>query len=340
MELTLEQYERILHYLDGTMTPREGDEFLNELNQNSLLKENCAFEENLRGNLTTLFDKKDLFENEGSDHNGDFENVVSIRSLIERSRNEWKEENKIVLPNDTGETISVQDKSRRGTAKIITMKPWILAAAAACIIIAVISLRWFMPVVPVPPSVVHTRDTPAAGKERDNKSVLIVPRDSVKNVPSPKPKVYLAALFKKYYTKDISHRVMPDVLSMVPGNYQKGDYSFRDIDLGKQHTFRGPANDINSPQNILQLGHYYKGLSFIETNNKKEAIENLQWVIDSARSQPLKITARWYLALVYLKEGNTKKLIPLLSFLSTNAKAIPYNRQAQEILDVVRPHQE
>ena len=136
--------------------------------------------------------------------------------------------------------------------------------------------------------------------------------------------------------KDLSNPPMPDVLAMVPGNYKRGDYSFQQLDLNKQPHVRGLTEDINSSKNVLQLGHYYKGLSYIETNNNKQAIENLQWVIDSAQNHQLKIKAQWYLALVYLKESNSKKLIPLLSSLSSNSKATPYNRQAGEILEELK----
>ena len=95
-------------------------------------------------------------------------------------------------------------------------------------------------------------------------------------------------------------------------------------------------NDINSKQNILQLGHYYKGLAYIETNDNKQAIENLQWVIDSAQSPQLKIKAQWYLALIYLKENNTKKALPLLSSLSKNSNAVQYHKQANEILEMLK----
>ena len=125
---------------------------------------------------------------------------------------------------------------------------------------------------------------------------------------------------------------MPDMLAMVPANYKNSDYSFREIDLDKVPISRGSSNDINSKQNILQLAHYYKGLSYVETNDYKKAIENLQWVITNAINDQIKIKAQWYLALIFLKEGN-KKANALLLSVSKNDKAIPYNRKAGDILE-------
>jgi hypothetical protein len=336
MQLTLEQYESIQNYLDGIMTAGEQEEFLNELNQNSFLKEILEFEKDLRQNLISILDKKNLLEKDSSyfEEDNNFENAALIRSLIEKSGNEWKDENKrSSLP------ATIYDKTTQRKTKIIQMNPWIISTAAACIFIAVISLKWFIPE-SVPPTIVQRSDTSGIKKDTNTGSAITAPHDTIKNVQSQIPKINFAALFKKYYAKDLASPQMPDVLAMVPDNYKNDDYSFQQIILDNQPHVRGSAKDINSPQNILQLGHYYKGLSFIETSNNKQAIENLQWVIDSAQNHQLKIKAQWYLALVYLKESNTKKLIPLLSSLSTNSKAIPYNRQAREILEAIKQNQE
>jgi hypothetical protein len=339
MQLTLEQYESIQNYLEGLMTPQEQTEFLNELNQNSFLKESFEFEKELRQNLSSILDKKNLWEKENSYFEEDtaFEEAASIRGLIERSANEWKDENKKTSMRGGGhKAAGIHDKTQGRKIRIINMQPWIISAAAACTIFAVVSLKWFMPGSSGPPPIVQTIDTTIIRKDTNTSSVITIPPDSIKNIKSPTPKINFAALFRKYHAKDLSSPAMPDVLAMVPGNYKNGDYSFQQINLDNQPHVRGSAKDINSPQNILQLGHYYKGLSFIETNNNKQAIENLQWVVDNAQDQQLKIKAQWYLALVYMKESNTKKVIPLLNSLSSNSKAIPYNRQAGEILEGIK----
>ncbi len=83
-------------------------------------------------------------------------------------------------------------------------------------------------------------------------------------------------------------------------------------------------------------GLHYKGPSYIETNENKMAVENFKWVIDSAQNQQLKIKAKWYLALVYLKENNTEKALPLLSSISKNTYEVQYHKQANEILETLK----
>jgi len=334
MQLTLEQYESIQNYLDGLMSAQEQERFTAGLNQNSFLKESFEFEKELRKNLASLLDKKNLFEKEGNYYEVDtaFEHTGAVRSLLEKSRKEWQDENKKLSLHG--------NKTPPRRAKIIGMSPWIITAAASCIILAIISLKWFIPGSSFSPSVVQTSDTLLLKEDTSTSNAGIPRHDSIKNIKSQTPKINLAALFKKYHSKDTASPQMPDVLAMVPRNYQNGDYSFQQIDLASQPHVRGSAKDINSPQNILQFGHYYKGLSFIETNDDKKAIENLQWVADSAMSLQLKIKAQWYLALIDLREGNTRKSIALLSSLSKNSKAIPYNRYAGEIIEKLQQHQQ
>lgn len=130
---------------------------------------------------------------------------------------------------------------------------------------------------------------------------------------------------------------MPDMLAMVPSAYLQGNYSYLgELNLGKFPNTRGSADDLNSKQNVLQTGHYFFGLSYIETNDNKKAIENLQWVIDSALSEPLKIKANWYAGLTYIKEKNVKKAVPLLEAVSKNFGHNPYQKRAAEIVALLK----
>jgi len=338
MQLTLEQYESIQNYLDGAMTPQEEKEFLIELTRNTSLKEGFEFEKELRQNLPSILDKKNLFEKKSDYYETDktSKDYNSIRSLIEKAGNEWEEEYKKSLSPGISKTII--DKPPHKT-KIVNIKSWSAITAAACVALAVVSLVWFMPKSSTPPSIVKTSDTPLIKKNTNTDVTKTSPKDSVEDINPEIQKMKLSALAKKYYTKDTASPVMPDLLAMVPADYKKGDYSFREINLNRPLT-RGSSNNINSRQNILQLGHYYKGLSYIETNDKREAIENLQWVIDNALSRQLKIKAQWYMALIYLKESNAKKATPLLFSLSGDVKAIPYNKRAFNILSILNAQKE
>ena len=340
MQITLEQYERIQNYLDGKMTPREENDFLAELNGDASLKESFDFEKELRQNLTSIQDKKDLLEKD-SDY---FETIKSeddadsIRSLIEKAGKEWEEENK--KSSDLTRPF-IENRPRPHKAKIVNIKSWIAVAAAACVILAVASLVWFMPKSTNPSSIATTDDTSATKKSVNSDITKITTGDSAKNIKSKIGKFNGIASFKKYYAKDMSNQPMPELLAMVPSNYQKGNYSYSEtINLANVLNTRGSSADINSKQNILQLGHYYKGLSYIETNDDKKAFENLQWVIDSAQSPQLKIKAQWYLALIYLKQNNTTRAMSLLSSLSKNSNEVQYKKHAAEILETLKEQEQ
>jgi tetratricopeptide (TPR) repeat protein len=340
MQITLKQYEHIQNYLDGLMTPQEEKDFLIELDKNISLKEGFDFERDLRDNLYHMEEKKEFFEKPEDyyevDKNADDYN--SIKSLIEAAGEEWEQENK----GSQGVNAHVVDnKSQPHKAIIFNMKSWVAIAAAACVVLAIVSLILFWPKSHTPPVEAKTIDTSSAKKNTNTGIVKISPGDSAKKVNPEIKKVDGITLFKKYYAKDKSNPPMPELLVMVPKDYQKGDYAYDEkIDLERLPNTRGSSNDINSKQNILQFGHYYKGLSYIEKKDNKEAIENLQWVIDSSQNQQLKIKAKWYLTLVYLKENNLKKALPLLSSLSENTNELQYHKQATEILETLRGKEE
>ena len=267
MQITPEQYENIQNYLNGVMTPDEERAFLNELSQNTTLKESIDFEKELRDNLNSIQGKKELFEKpedyyevdkNASDYN-------SIKSLIETAGDEWEQESKRL--SGTNELI-VDNKRRLQKAKIVNIKSWIGIAAAACVILAIASLKLFWPKSYVSPPIAKTTDTSSVKKSTNNNVTKITPNDSIKNSNPEIKKISPAAAFKKYYAKDMSSSPLPELLATVPNDYQRGDYAYNEkIDLEHVPNTRGSSNDINSKQNILQFGHYYKGLSFIETNN-------------------------------------------------------------------------
>jgi hypothetical protein len=331
MEISLEQYEKIQDYLEGRMTPGVEKNFLIEIETNSFLKENFKFEKELRQNLASILDKKNIFEKESAYNEADnnFKDNDSIKNLIKKAAVEWEEENEKKVLTGADNIISANPHLQK--TKVINLPSWINIAVAACIIVAIISLLWFIQK-PSSPGLVKTNENPVLSKDSVNGISKTIPDDTIKNIKPPLQKVNYAALFKKYYAKDTATLVMPELLAMVSEKYKNGDYSFREINLNKIPLTRGSSNDINSRQNILQLGNYYQGLSYIETNDDKKAIQKLQWVIENAGNEKIKIKAQWYMALVYFKNNENKKAIPLLLSLSKNGTAGLYNKKARNIL--------
>ena len=339
MQITFEQYERIQRYLDGNMEPLEENLFLAELNQDTFLKESLDFENELRHNLSSIGEKKDLLEkyNDYYKTPKSVEDANSILSLIEKAGNEWQEENN--MPTITGNH-TFTNKKEPQTAKVVNMKIWVAVAVSACIVLAVIILVIFIPPKPTPSKIAGIKDISSTKKNTDTEIAKTSSGDSIKKMNPVIKKFDGRAFFKKYYAKDLSNPLMPDLLATVPADYQKGDYSFREIDLGKVANTRGASNDLNSKQNILQLAHYYKGLSYIETKDNKTAVENLRWVIDSAHSPQLKIKAQWYLALIYLDEDNLQKAMPLLLALSKPPNGNSYHTLAAGLLETLKQQEQ
>jgi len=331
MGIPLEQYEKIQDYLDGRMTPQQEKDFLILVKTDIFLKENLEFEKQSRQNLGSLLDKKNVFEKERAynESNKNFGDDEAIKSLIKKAGSEWEEENKQILQPLADNNIFIKRGHKK--AKVINLQSWIKIATAACIVIAIISVIWFIRN-PSSKELVKNHENPVIPKDSINDIAKAIPNDSIKNIKPHAHQINYAALFKKYYAKDTAVTAMPELLAMIPEKYKNDDYSFREINLDKIPLTRGPSYDINSRQNVLQLGHYYQGLSYIETNDDKKAIEKLQWVIENPGNAKTKVKAQWYIALICLKNGQNKKAHLLLFSLSKNESANPYNIKAQEIL--------
>lgn len=71
---------------------------------------------------------------------------------------------------------------------------------------------------------------------------------------------------------------------------------------------------------------YYRGLSYLELGRTTEAIQQLNQIQDSDFSD----RATWYLALIWLKEGEADRARPLIQSLARRAS--PYQSKAKEVL--------
>lgn len=334
MELSLQEYERIQKYLDGEMQPEAEKLFLDDVNDNKTLQEYLQFEQELRLNLD-LINEPSLSEIDFNIENR-FDDAPYIKSLIEKAGNEWQKENKTKSPSGSAATKDIKEKK---IAKTITFPLWVSIAAAACLVFAVAGIVWFMANKSGQQSIANNKKVDSAKKKNDNKTEIAVakPKDSLNDIPPSQLTVNFAALYKKFYKKDKTPEPKPELLAEALIDYENADYkTLQNLDMANLSTTLGTSgNDINSDQNVKELGHFYKGLAFMQTNQVKQASDNLQWVIDSAQNKQLIVKAQWYQALVYIKKGNTNKALPLLTTV-TNNKATPYNRQAKELLQLLK----
>jgi len=159
------------------------------------------------------------------------------------------------------------------------------------------------------------------------------------NELSPKSKIDYTEIFNSMYRKDQVPALQPEVLEGSLADYKKSLYdSIQNIDLLSlpKRKLRGGPEEVNSTQNIMAIGHYYKGQAYIETHDDDKAKLNLKWVTDSAFDQALIGKAQWYLALIYVKEKNKPQAIVLLKAVKRNSDATTYNKKAEELLRVLR----
>lgn len=143
----------------------------------------------------------------------------------------------------------------------------------------------------------------------------------------------LSLLFKIYFKKDTLPEEYPLYLAEAFTDFESGKYTtLEKLDLDNLPLTRG-VKETDSNENILLLGHYYKGLAFLQIENTKDAITNLNWVLSSQPGKTLLAKTQWYLALAHIKENNSEKAVELCrsvikgeenAALVKNAKTILY----------------
>jgi hypothetical protein len=333
MGITEKQYEDIQNYLDGKMQPEEQEVFEYQLQTDPLLKEYLLFEDELRANLDYIKDNEAINHfSEQTRSASQFDDPDFILNLVEQTS-----QNK-----STNTSLHVVDKEEQDAVSGINSHSFPFSryvAAAACLIFLSTGVVWLVSHDSGPQPVVQTSTNKKiyiAVDKSNGHSTSIPSSNTSKSAEPLTAKVSPTTLFKKYYRIEKAPTNISEELADALNDYNAKDYiAIQQIDLENLPKSRG-AESNHSHQNINELGHYFKGLSYMETDNHQEAITNLQWVVDSAISQQLKTKAQWYLALSYLKARNIGKAESLLMVVSQNADAAPVNKQAKELLAALK----
>lgn len=174
-------------------------------------------------------------------------------------------------------------------------------------------------------------------KVADTLQKPITPPVSTINVPvqDSDEHIDLQDLFKKYFRKDALPEHYPLFLAEALMDYESGNYkTLQKLNLNDLPQTRS-VGEADSKENILRLGHYYKGLAFLQTNNTRDAIENLHWVISNQQDKALRTKAQWFLALAYLKENNSEKAAELCRSIVNNNDSSTLIKNAKKILDTL-----
>jgi tetratricopeptide (TPR) repeat protein len=113
----------------------------------------------------------------------------------------------------------------------------------------------------------------------------------------------------------------------------------------QQHRYKDAATEFTSadineatrgfeadPKQTAFYACYYAGLSYLAANHAAAAIAELKKASDQSPGDLSQIKTQWYLALAYLKSGDTQAAKKLLSNVSSAHKNAGYQLQAQKLL--------
>ena len=219
----------------------------------------------------------------------------------------------------------------KATGKIKSIQKWLAVAAAVITAFTLFTVFWQKP-----------------GKKEDVTATNNINIDTSLQAISPSREtttepakdssraVDLALLFEQYFKKDVLPEDYPLFLAEALTDYEAGNYiTLQKLNLHNLPQTRGDGEN-DSKENILQLGHYYKGLAFLQTGNTRDAITNLHWVLNNHPDKTLRDKAQWHLALAYLKEGNREKTAAICSKIISNKGNTLLIKNAEKLLDAIK----
>ena len=151
--------------------------------------------------------------------------------------------------------------------KIRGMQKWFAIVAAVITAIMLVAIFWQKPETKRDVANKNNMDTAEQTTKPAPLVVATQPKDSSAAID-------LALLFKQYFKKDALPENYPLFLAEALTDYESGNYTtLQQLDLSNLPQTRS-INESDSKENILLLGHYYKGQAFLQTGNTKQAIIN------------------------------------------------------------------
>jgi hypothetical protein len=302
MDIDLLDFESIQKYLDGEMTPGEEKLFLEKVKKTPPLAEYLDFENDLHSYLYSK--ESDKYSRQLKYTKADFNipHDAKDKKLLEAIR-------KNKLKAGGGGKIINLFKNKRFY--------YIAVASISGILVTIGIINYFKS---------QPKNTPAYTENKKTR-----PADTV-NGKKYQGANY-ASLADTFYKKDSVAPSKNQLSSQELKDFNKGDYnSIQKINPDKVYN----TGNKNEDKQAKELSYYYKGLSYIETNDPGNAIKNLQWVVDSTKDQQLRVKADWYLALMYLKTNDTAKAVPLLDSVKNNNAEFLLKEKAILLLDKMK----
>ncbi len=213
--------------------------------------------------------------------------------------------------------------------KVTSVRKWLAISAALIAACLVFTLFWQKTAKSPDIAGRMDTDTPQKASGRPRLTVVTPPNDSSKVID-------LAFLFTQNFKKDVLPDRYPLFLAEALMDYESGNYTtLQRLNLNDLPVTRG-INETDSRENILKWGHYFKGLAFLQTNNAREAVIHLDWVLNNQPGKALRAKTQWYLALAYLKGNEGEKAAELCRSIVDNKENQALVIKAEKILDTLK----
>jgi hypothetical protein len=308
MLITQEQYEQIVSFLEGKMHNEEEIAFIQLLSGNADLQK--VFEEELLLRNITADQSKQAkaLPLQLNDLDASDEHLIKMRQLLQEE----------MKKNDKKQNIIVWMKQKR-----------IPLAIAAVLLGVILSIAMYVYLIAdreesadsarnkkMPDTLRHKQDTGIFSV------VTISGKDSIPDIQK-----IASELYEKYKLEDADD---PPILDIVISRYRESKYDIALAESWGDFSTLGVDEDEKKQLNYL---HFYRGLCFMELNQKDSAIYYLQRTVDSSTSgQTVHSKALWYLTILHLKNGNKQSAVDILLQLNKKGNTTRYRLKAANTL--------
>jgi hypothetical protein len=338
MELTEQQYEQVIRYVEGVMEVSEKEAFEVDMLQDSVLVEEVERYREVRS-LGLAIEQKlgssHQFAREAKDE--------EVWQYLQQAREDWERDKET-----TGITEMGQGKIRG-----LYMRRWLLAAVLIGVLCLGGVLWWYMqqggteePKVAVKqkgPSAIQTdtsssRITVPPVQDTTPATNLVQKIKSNKAIQSEKHFQFddtkREALYAHNFQPDTIPEDQPDALKDAFVSYNEGNYG-KTIEAIEKVKLAPVTRGEDSEEELTEFYmHYYKAQSFMATDSIMKAINELKKAKTS--DSFLQSKKQWYLALAYLKTGDLLRARQFLKQLQINKQAESYKKKAQILLKELR----
>lgn len=184
------------------------------------------------------------------------------------------------------------------------------------------------------PDTAHLRNVViAGGRNKDKDSGKITTRKNPALIDEAKRN----ALFTDNFKPAAAPAAITEPLQQAFDQYRRENYkgAIASIEEAERNQLRG-GEQTDEEELAAFYRHYYKAQSYLALKNTGKAIAELKTSIDSSPNDSLKSSARWYLALAYLKRGDIKRAVALLKELSRDSGAGDYKRRSANLIRQIK----